>query len=83
MMIFVPDSESLPGSIGKAEMRRNGLKNVAVMMMATTARMPAGMELRRKRTKRLCRAAARKTRSPSLRPICRDEREADRGMIGV
>jgi hypothetical protein len=69
MTILVPDNEILPGSIGKAAIRRNGLKNVATRMMTAIAAMPAGIAKRRKRTKRLCRAAARKTRSPSLRPI--------------
>jgi hypothetical protein len=45
------------------------LKNVATSMIATMATMPTGIAERRKRTKRLCRAAARNTRSPSLRPI--------------
>jgi len=76
MTILVPDSDTLPGSIGNAAISRNGLKNVATTITTAVTMMPAGIAMRRNRTKRLCRAAARNTRSPSFRPIWRDPRTA-------
>ena len=81
MTILVPDKETLPGSIGNAAITRNGLKNVATRMVATIAAIPAGMAKRRRRTKRLCRAAARNTRSLPFRPIWRGARELEGEMI--
>src|SRR2546423_5071354 len=77
MVILVPEIVSVPAPLGSLATIRNGLNQVAAAKPRTRSRTTAGTAIRRKRTRRLWRAALRNAREgserldavqPSLRP---------------
>ena len=67
IVIFVPETTTLPTSIGSSDSMRNGLKTETPTITSIDTTIATGTALRRTRTSFECRAAAAKRASSAAR----------------